>query len=318
MIQPSLQRKANADPVEVNGGWQMHCSPDGDIELLVQDFGGYPYLKSRLHHTTGSRHGDSGAVPHVAINYINQGQVTGTKDARGVRRIYERGDIVIWHSNQAQRFCVIEPLQQTTLIFPTSALRGSLSHVECLTGMHLPSQGGLGPMISGFFAGLVAQAERVPRHQHAAALQMTIDLLSKAVSAERESKLKNGGDEWFTRLVHYIDQHLQNPDLTPSVIARENLISLRYLHLIFARKGLKVAALIRQRRMEHAKIALRSADKGTSITEIAFRMGFQDSAHFSRLFRQHCGMSPIQFRHCNPGISAKSGARLLHHEALPR
>src|ERR1700761_4411773 len=41
---------------------------------------------------------------------------------------------------------------------------------------------------------------------------------------------------------------------------------------------------------------LDGADTETSITEIAYRWGFNDSAHFSRLFKASFGMSPTQYR----------------------
>ena len=34
----------------------------------------------------------------------------------------------------------------------------------------------------------------------------------------------------------------------------------------------------------------------TYITEVAYRWGFNDSAHFSRLFKASFGMSPTQYR----------------------
>ena len=34
----------------------------------------------------------------------------------------------------------------------------------------------------------------------------------------------------------------------------------------------------------------------SSVATIAYELGFQDPAYFSRLFRRHTGMTPTQFR----------------------
>lgn len=53
--------------------------------------------------------------------------------------------------------------------------------------------------------------------------------------------------------------------------------------------------LIRERIGLEAKRQLRYTDK--SVSEIGFELGFQESAHFSRFFKQTIGLSPGKFRH---------------------
>ena len=49
---------------------------------------------------------------------------------------------------------------------------------------------------------------------------------------------------------------------------------------------------------------------GRTITEIAFSWGFNNAAHFSRVFREHAGLPPSDFRHATQ-------RQLLLPEALP-
>jgi len=51
---------------------------------------------------------------------------------------------------------------------------------------------------------------------------------------------------------------------------------------------------LRQKRVEHASALLRASKM--NVTEIAFESGFEDVSHFSRVFKEHFGTSPIAYR----------------------
>ena len=55
---------------------------------------------------------------------------------------------------------------------------------------------------------------------------------------------------------------------------------------------------------------------GGSVTEIAFRWGFRDAAHFSRVFKREYGATPSEARHAALArIGKESGARGLDRAA---
>jgi AraC family transcriptional regulator, positive regulator of tynA and feaB len=117
----------------------------------------------------------------------------------------------------------------------------------------------------------------------------TIDLMLAAFDLPgRESA---SGDA----IIGYIDTHLHQPTLDPRQIAFYFGISLRQLYRVTAHEATP-AALIWQRRLQRAKQLL-AIDKRASITEIAYRCGFKDSAHFARAYRGRYGVAPSQARH---------------------
>ena len=61
--------------------------------------------------------------------------------------------------------------------------------------------------------------------------------------------------------------------------------------------GKNVLAHISQLRMEKAMTLLQNSPDTVLIGDIALKCGFQDVAYFSRVFRQHYGMTPTQARH---------------------
>jgi len=82
---------------------------------------------------------------------------------------------------------------------------------------------------------------------------------------------------------------------TPETLARGVAMSPRHLTRVFREAtGSTPFAYYQQRRMAHARRRL--AESQPSITTVAYQLGFSDTAHFSRLFRQSEGMSPRAFR----------------------
>jgi acetamidase/formamidase/AraC-like DNA-binding protein len=99
------------------------------------------------------------------------------------------------------------------------------------------------------------------------------------------------------RLCQTIERKLDDPDLTPARVAEAEGISERYLQKLFGGSGTSFTHYLRERRLQRTSAELSSpAESHHSISEIAYRNGFNDSAHFSRVFRHRFGLSPREFR----------------------
>lgn len=95
----------------------------------------------------------------------------------------------------------------------------------------------------------------------------------------------------------YIEQHLCDPELSPTSIAAANHISLRYLHHLFQRDGRTVGAFVRARRLDHCRADLSDpAHARCSVSDIARRWGFRDPAVFNRTFKSAYGVTPGAYR----------------------
>ena len=99
------------------------------------------------------------------------------------------------------------------------------------------------------------------------------------------------------RLCQTIERKLDDPDLTPARVAAIEGISERYLQKLFEGSGSSFTHYLRERRLQRTSAELSNpAEAHHSISEIAYRNGFSDSAHFSRAFRHRFGLSPREFR----------------------
>ena len=94
----------------------------------------------------------------------------------------------------------------------------------------------------------------------------------------------------------YVRTHLQDPPLGPASIARTYAMSVRALHALFEDAETSVAGLVRGERLARCLEDLERPNAG-SVTEIAFRWGFCDAAHFSRVFKRAFGATPSEIRH---------------------
>lgn len=108
------------------------------------------------------------------------------------------------------------------------------------------------------------------------------------------------------RVRAHVERNLDDPDLGVAGIAHAMGCSKRYIHKAFNGGGATVSQMIWDLRLERCRRELQRSDiPGVSITEICYAWGFNDSHHFSRLFRKRFGLAPREFR-------MRSLARSLH------
>lgn len=140
-------------------------------------------------------------------------------------------------------------------------------------------------------------------------LHRTADTLSEDESSSLQSvyfdlaaklldqREQPAGKELPSRIRDVIEANLADPELSPATIAAASGTSVRGLYRHFVGLDVSVCAWIKHRRLERCLNDLRDDRmKERTITEIAFRWGFNDPAHFSRTFKERYGAPPRAFR----------------------
>jgi AraC-like DNA-binding protein len=111
------------------------------------------------------------------------------------------------------------------------------------------------------------------------------------------------------RIKDYIAKNLRNPNLSVAHIAEALRYSPRYLQKAFERQGITISSYVSQARLGRCYHDLQNPLlRNESITGIAFSWGFNSSAHFSRSFREHFGVSPHIARNEGPKLYAATSA----------
>lgn len=144
---------------------------------------------------------------------------------------------------------------------------------------------------------LIALAEEAPRLDGNQALLLaraTLDLLLTCLSISpfADPDPPAAGLDPAVRVRSYIERNLQRSGLSPAEIARDLGLSRSQLYRQFERFG-GVGSYIRRRRLKRSFAEICNPWMShRRIGDIAFSLGFEDEAHFSRVFRQAFGLSP--------------------------
>lgn len=123
-----------------------------------------------------------------------------------------------------------------------------------------------------------------------------LELAGQATAVTQREALKD-------RILTYVARNLRDPLLSIDRIAQALNCSKRHLHNAFAAGDETLASTILRQRLDACIRDLRhDAQDARAITDIALSWGFNNLSHFSRVFREHTGASPSEFRNTSqPG-----------------
>ena len=125
------------------------------------------------------------------------------------------------------------------------------------------------------------------------------DTYTKAGLTDRlEDNFKNDRErDFLNRFGDIIRQHMSEGDLTNDTLAGYMGMSVSQLRRkIFALTGDNISIYVVRVRISKAKILLKGSPQ-LKVGEVAARCGYYDISHFSKTFKQECGMTPTQYRY---------------------
>ena len=259
----------------------------GDIRLL--ELSGNPLGAVRGHAEIS---GDSDA--YLGVLYQRSGSTLCRIGPDRV--IVGPGEISVWHSGRPVSFEMPEKFDKLCMIVPIARFESVLYNAETYEGLRLPADSNLATLLGSYLLTLTNSVMTRNDNTPFDAIDVTLELLGAAFRAQRRSSTTAPRDQLFARISGYIEARLEDANLSPKKIAEDNGISVRYLYTLFSGQGMTVSGWVRRRRLLRCRAELDGADTEASITEIAYRWGLNDSAHFSRLFKASFGISPTQYR----------------------
>ncbi|WP_192886544.1 helix-turn-helix domain-containing protein [Agrobacterium sp. LAD9] len=218
-----------------------------------------------------------------------------SRSANGDWHHFNSNDLMIWQNHGAMEFVVNEWSRQIVILAPENRVKAALKR-SLSAPFHISGSTALGALVSSFMFSFAANFDRLDGPGAEAAIEMAFDLVGSAMNADNVSEALPCRTTLLKRIMKYLEHKLDDRSLTPATIANDFGISIRYLHLLFANDGTTVAGWIRQRRLERCREEIEFSTYSLSLTEMAHRWGFSDSAHFSRLFKQRYGLPPKVWR----------------------
>ncbi len=231
------------------------------------------------------------ATGFVAIMFIADGRESG---AIGTQRLgFDRGDVVVWNSQQANlQFEVTETLRKIMIFLPDKRVRSLWPDLISPSILRLPHESALSPLLAGYFNAFASQLDTLADPHASTAVDVGAELVARAARAQSERCDIDQRSVTIDSAIRYLETNLRDPDLNADRVAAHFGVSTRYLQILFARQGMTVSEWIRQRRLDACRYALQCKTPHETITKIAFTWGFNDSSHFTRLFRQRFGIAP--------------------------
>jgi AraC-like DNA-binding protein len=223
---------------------------------------------------------------------------------KGVERVREGGrelmlnpgDIVLWDGLEPTDVEIVEPFYKRTLMFPRERVLSVCPRLGELKSMPPVGASASARLLVRYMNAIAVELPTLEAPAAAAAATAALELLRAAVEPGLPTGRAAERTALRAEIRRYVRAHLQEPGLGPVSIARAFSISVRALHALFEDADASVAVLVRNERLARCQEDLRQQNGG-SVTDIAFRWGFCDAAHFSRVFKREFGLTPSDVRH---------------------
>lgn len=208
------------------------------------------------------------------------------------------GDILYGPTGQDTTLKLPEHFVMLYIRIPQTMLYPRLLNLQVLQMGTLTGRAAVNRIFSNLLHSIVDDLEELT-DEHIRPIEVALSefVISSLAESSAMSCFDVAGASNFHRISQAIELQLGDGDLTLHQIAEQQRVSARYIQKLFQQAGLSFSQYLRQRRLEHCHADLgSSAHRNLSISDICFRWGFNDAAHFSRSFRADYGMTPRAFR----------------------
>jgi AraC-like DNA-binding protein len=268
------------------GHWEL-----GD--MLVSRVAADPHLAARTRRAIATRD-----VGYYKVGLLTKGSCRLSQEGR--EALLRPGDLAIYDCRRPYTMDFREPHDMSFLMFPCGRLRLPPATVDQVLATPVSSGDSTGSLVAPFLRQLVANLEQARDPVNCRLADNLLDLLATMFGERTGAPPDDPAAARRALLLAvcaWIDANLGEPALGPAVIASANHISVRYLHRLFHDEGTSVNRWVRERRLDNCRRDLEDPVLSRrGVQAIARRWGFEDPAHFSKVFKASYGEPPGQYR----------------------
>ncbi|MEH0929883.1 helix-turn-helix domain-containing protein [Micromonospora sp. CPCC 205558] len=209
------------------------------------------------------------------------------------------GSGVLYEARGAWDLTVATNVHSLLLQFPRDVL--PLRAVELNDGLARRMDPGSPAMrlLSGYVTQLFHLADGLTDEQRHDAGLAGIDMLTMALRGRTPTVPgdQSAGAVLLGVMRTHIREHLSDPRLTVSELARRHHVSVRHTHVLFGRIGVTPAAYIREQRLLAARTLLSDPRHPVrSVSDIGAAVGLGELRTFERAFQRQFGTTPARWR----------------------
>lgn len=234
--------------------------------------------------------------PYCKLSLQLHGAARLTQDGRSCT--IAPGDLALYVTQRPYELVYETDMRCLVVHFPQSFVHMTPAQLALNTATVISREQGLGKVAVPLFEQLAHNLDVLSGPHAMALVRSALDMLVTVLSAD---SLAAGRDTEDSPLLQqafaYIEDHLADPELGPTTIARHLYVSVRQLHARFAAQDLKIAGYIRRRRLEAIRQDLSDPVLAhETVHAISARYGLLDAAHVSKTFKAEFGESPTAYR----------------------
>jgi AraC-like DNA-binding protein len=262
-------------------------------ELRVSRVDATPHLAARTRKMIALSGGN-----YYKVGLLTRGSCHLLQDGR--EALLRPGDLAIYDCRRPYTMSFSEPHDMSFLMFPCDRLQLPPGSVERVLATRVPSSDSTGSLVAPFLRRLVRNLEQASDSVNHRLAENVLDLLATLFGERTGAAPADPAairQSLLLAVRAWIDAHLGDPGLDPVTIAAANHVSVRYLHKLFHDEGTSVARWVRERRLDRCRRDLEDpALTGRSVHAVARCWGFDDPAHFSKIFKAVYGEPPGEHR----------------------
>lgn len=216
------------------------------------------------------------------------------------------GDVYIMDTMAPLEMTVPDASRATCIAVARSVVDSLAQPSGAIFGTRISGDEGFGRLISHFLVALLGDRHNYGRDETRAVADAIQSMLVHAVGTPADGATSSDCDDQLHSVKAWVARNLDDPALDVARIARQFGLSRSALYRLFATAGETPQAWFMGQRLERAlQILSNPVRTGRSISATCYALGFDDPAHFSRLFRRRFGTSPREVRSGALGRAAK-------------
>lgn len=220
----------------------------------------------------------------------------------GTRERIEPGDLVLMPAQGRAALTFESDFRAFVVRVPRAALAARLAATASLRAARVTRHAGVGRVFSDLLGSIADGIDTLAVDELRPLEPALAGFVAASLAAQQRAANLDGltasRAALFARVCRSIDARLGDPELGLAQIAREERVSARYLQKLFEAVGQSFSGYLRMSRLERCRADLVDPlYEKMSISDICFRWGFNDPAHFSRAFRERFRTTPSAFRH---------------------
>lgn len=192
-----------------------------------------------------------------------------------------------------------EPMDIITLKLPYSELLSRVDDPLCVAGQIHSAATPEAAVTMDLIASVYENLRRAPdgpwRDALADLVLDSVAILARLVASPVQARRELTSNARLRRdAMQFICRRLDDPDLSIADVAAAFAVTPRCLQRAFAGAGESPSAFLQAQRLERAAFMLRE-NGGATMMDVAMATGFNDAAHFSRMFARRFGLPPSRY-----------------------